>query len=142
MPSPEQLEVVAHSLTAVLGVWLGLTVLTRSRTPNGVLFALMTLSIASWSSAIVVERLSTAEGAIRIGNAIEELSSGLATPLLAHLALAISSEGQPTRRQRGLLALFYVGNVALSIPAVLDPGHPIRLKTECTYRRPEAPAQN
>jgi DNA-binding SARP family transcriptional activator len=127
LPSPAQLEVVAHSLTAVLGVWLGLTVLTRSRTPNGVLFALLTLSIASWSSAIVVERLSDAPAAIRIGNAIEELASGLATPLLAHLALAISTEGQPSLGQRRLLVACYVANVALSVPAIVDPGHPIRL---------------
>ncbi len=31
--TPELLEVLAHSLTAFLGVWLGLTVLTRSGTP-------------------------------------------------------------------------------------------------------------
>ncbi len=127
MPTPVQLEVVAHSLTAVLGVWLGLTVLTRSRTPNGVLFALLTLVIASWSSAIVVERLSDAAMATRIGNAVEELASGLATPLLAHLALAISTEGQPSRWQRRLIASLYVLNVVLSVPAILDPGHPIRL---------------
>lgn len=127
MPTPVQLEVVAHSLTAVLGVWLGLTVLTRSRTPNGVLFAVLTLAIASWSSAIVVERLSDAGLAVRIGNAVEELASGLATPLLAHLALAISTEGQPSRWQRRLIASLYVLNVVLSVPAILDPGHPIRL---------------
>jgi hypothetical protein len=126
VPTPVELEVVAHSLTAVLGVWLGLTVLTRTRTPNGVLFALLALAIASWSSAIVVERLSDASVPIRIGNAVEELASGLATPLLAHLALAVSTEGQPSPSQRRLTASLYVLNVALSIPAIVDPGHPIR----------------
>ena len=127
MPSPAQLEVVAHSLTAVLGVWLGLTVLTRSRTPNGVLFAALTLATASWSSAIVIERLSDTASVVRIGNAAEELAGGLATALLAHLALAISTEGQPSPRQRKLIASLYVLNVVLSLPAILDPGHPIRL---------------
>jgi DNA-binding SARP family transcriptional activator/VIT1/CCC1 family predicted Fe2+/Mn2+ transporter len=127
LPWPAQLEVVAHSLTAVLGVWLGLTVLTRSRTPNGVLFAALTLATASWSSAIVVERMSDVATVVRVGNAAEELAGGLATALLAHLALAISTEGQPSRRQRQLIASLYVLNVALSLPAILDPGHPIRM---------------
>ena len=139
MPTPAQLEVVAHSLTAVLGVWLGLTLVTRSRTPNGVLFAFLCLAIASWSGAIVVERLSDSAVAIRVGNGIEELASGLATPLLAHLALAISTEGQPSRRQRQLIAAFYVLNVLLSLPAMVDPGHPIR-QTEPAFGLGPIPA--
>ncbi len=127
MPSPQQLEVVAHSLTAVLGVWLGLTLVTRSRTPNGVLFAALALATASWSGAIVVERLSVNADAVRIGNAIEELASGLATPLLAHLVLAITTEGQASRPQRRLIVALYVLNVVVSIPAIIDPGHPIRI---------------
>ena len=127
MPSPAQLEIAAHSLTAVLGVWLGLTLVTRSRTPNGVLFAMLALAIAGWSGAIVVERLSASAGVARVANAVEELASGLATPLLAHLALAITTEGQPSRRQLRLTAAFYVLNVVVSIPAIVDPGHPIRL---------------
>jgi VIT1/CCC1 family predicted Fe2+/Mn2+ transporter len=126
VPTPAQLEVLAHSLTAVLGVWLGLTLVTRSRTPNGVLFALLCLAIASWSSAVVVERLSSSGTVMRVANAVEELASGLATPLLAHLALAISTEGQPSQRQRGLIAAFYVLNVLFTLPAVMDPTHPIR----------------
>ena len=127
VPSPQQLEVVAHSLTAVLGVWLGLTLVTRSRTPNGVLFAVLALATAAWSGAIVVERLSVSAAAVRIGNAVEELASGLATPLLAHLVLAITSEGQASRRQRQLIVALYVLNVVVSIPAIVDPGHPIRM---------------
>ncbi len=138
MPSPGQLEIVAHSLTAVLGVWLGLTLVTRSRTPNGVLFALLALAIAGWSGAIVVERLSASAVVVRVGNAVEELTSGLATPLLAHLALAISTEGQASRRQRRLVAAMYVLNVAASIPAVLDPGHPIRM-VEPSFSLPPIP---
>jgi DNA-binding SARP family transcriptional activator len=126
VPSPQQLEVVAHSLTAVLGVWLGLTLVTRSRTPNGVLFAVLALATAAWSGAIVVERLSVSPVAVRIGNAVEELASGLATPLLANLVLAITTEGQSSRRQRGLIVALYVFNVLVSIPAIVDPGHPIR----------------
>ena len=126
VPTPAQLEVVAHSLTALLGVWLGLTLATRSRTPNGVLFALLALAIASWSSAIVVERLAESAVVIRVANAIEEMGSGLATPLLAHLALAISTEGQASSRQRRLIAAIYVFNILLSLPAIADPGHPIR----------------
>ncbi len=138
MPSPAQLEIAAHSLTAVLGVWLGLTLVTRSRTPNGVLFAMLALAIAGWSGAIVVERLSASAGVARVANAVEELASGLATPLLAHLALAITTEGQPSRRQLRLTAAFYVLNVVVSIPAIVDPGHPIRL-IEPNFSLPPVP---
>ncbi len=127
MPLPQLLEVAAHSLTAVLGVWLGLTLVTRSRTPNGVLFALLTLAIATWSGAVVIERLSDNSVVVRAGNAVEELASSLATPLLAHLVLAISTEGQVSRRQGWLIAALYVLNVAVTIPAVVDPSHPIRM---------------
>ena len=65
--------------------------------------------------------------AIRIANAVEELASGLATPLLANLALAVSTEGQASRPQRRLIASLYVLNLVLSLPAIVDPGHPIRL---------------
>jgi hypothetical protein len=127
VPTPQQLELVAHSLTALLGVWLGLTLVTRSRTPNGALFAVLAMTIATWSGAIVVERLSDSGTVIRIGNAVEELASGLATPMLAHLALAISTEGQASRGQRWLIAASYTLNLALSLPAIIDPGHPIRM---------------
>ena len=59
MLDPERLEVVAQSLTAVLGVWLGLTVLTRFRTPLARVFAFLCLTLVVWSGSIIVQRLST-----------------------------------------------------------------------------------
>ena len=59
VPSPQQLEVAAHSLIAVLGVWLGLTVFTRSRALQARTFSLLsyrtgdtsTRAVSRWSGA-------------------------------------------------------------------------------------------
>ena len=58
-----QLEVIAQALSAILGVWLGLTVGTRSRTPAARVFALLALVLATWSSSIVLQRLTTSPDA-------------------------------------------------------------------------------
>ena len=66
---PEQLEVVAHSLTAVLGVWLGLTVLTRFRTTVARVFAFLSLTLVVWSGSIIVQRLSVSPSAVTTAHA-------------------------------------------------------------------------
>jgi hypothetical protein len=91
----ELFEITAHSLTAVLGVWLGLTVITRSQGPGGRLFAALSLTLAVWSSAIIVNKLSESETAATAGRNIEELAAALVIPATAHLALVIASEGHP-----------------------------------------------
>ena len=45
--TPAHLEVAAHGLTAVLGVWLGLTVLTRSTSPPARVFAFLSLALVA-----------------------------------------------------------------------------------------------
>ena len=49
--TPQQLEVTAQSLTAVLAVWLGLTVLTRSAAPPARVFSFLALALVAWSSS-------------------------------------------------------------------------------------------
>lgn len=56
---PEQLEIVAHGVTAILGTWLGPIVLTRARGQAGAReFALLTGYLVVWSAAIIVQRLT------------------------------------------------------------------------------------
>jgi hypothetical protein len=84
VPSPQQLEIAAQSLIAVLGVWLGLTVATRSRTLPARRFSVLSLALVVWSCAIILQRLSTAADAVLVGRRIEELSRG-DRPATAHL---------------------------------------------------------
>jgi hypothetical protein len=63
--TPQQLEVTAQSLTAVLAVWLGLTVLTRSAAPPARVFSFLALALVAWSSSVIVQRLSTSCSACR-----------------------------------------------------------------------------
>ena len=125
--TPEHLEVAAHSLTAVLGVWLGLTVLTRSCAPAGRVFGLLCLALVAWSSAVIVQRLTTSMSVSQVANSVEELSAALIVPATAHFSLMIAAEGHPSRRQVRALALAYALNVLFALPGVLDKGSQIAI---------------
>lgn len=123
-----QLEVAAHSLTAVLGLWVGLTVATRSAgSPSNRVFALLALALAVWSTSIIVQRLPTIDEARRVAHAIEELMAALSIAGTAHFSLSIATEGLPSRRQLLSVAGVYVANLAFALPGVIDPGAPVGL---------------
>ena len=110
--TPELLEVIAHSLTAFLGVWLGLTVLTRSGAPAGAGLRLPRpgpgrLEQQRHRRAPVDVGIS----AIQVGHAVEEFAAALIIPATAHFSLVIATEGHPSRRQVQAIALAYVVNV-------------------------------
>ena len=125
--TPEHLEVAAHSLTAVLGVWLGLTVLTRSRAPAARVFGFLCLALVAWSSAVIVQRLTTSMSVSQVANSVEEFSAALIVPATAHFSLMIAAEGHPSRRQMRALALAYALNVLFALPGVLDKGNQIAI---------------
>ena len=124
---PELLEVTAQSLTAVLGVWLGLTVLTRSRAPHARVFALLALALVAWSTAVILQRLSTSISATQAAHGIEELAAAVIVPATAHFSLMIATEGHPSRRQIRLILLAYLVNVAFALPGVYDRTAPIAI---------------
>ena len=125
--TPKLLEVTAQSLTAVLGVWLGLTVLTRSRAPQARVFALLALALVAWSTAVIEQRLSTAISAVQMAHAVEELAAAVIVPATAHFSLMIATEGHPSRRQLRLIVLAYIVNVAFALPGVYDRSAPIAI---------------
>ena len=127
MLTPGFLEITAQGLTAVLGVWLGVTVLTRSRAPHARAFVLLSLALVAWSSSVIVERLTTSPDAARVGNAIEELAASLIVPATAHFSLMVASEGHPSARSVRALALAYLLNVAFAAPGVIDRTNPIAI---------------
>jgi hypothetical protein len=125
--TPEHLEVTAHSLTAVLGVWLGLTVITRSRAPYARVFAFLSLALVAWSSSVIVQRLSTSASADEVAHGIEELAAALIVPAVAHFSLVVATEGKPSRGQLGAIWLSYVLNVLFALPGVVDRSAPIAI---------------
>ena len=140
VPTPEQLEIAAHSLTAVLGVWLGLTVLTRSRGPSSRVFAFLSLTLAVWSSSIIVNRLSSSLTAVDVSRSIEEIGAALVVPASAHLSLIVASEGHPSRRRAALMAAGYVLNILFALPGTLTPATPIGLGAAAFALGPVPPA--
>ena len=125
--SPEHLEVAAHSLTAVLGIWLGLTVLTRSGAPGARIFVFVSLAIVAWSSSVILQRLSTSTSAAQVAHAVEEFSAALIVPATAHLSLVIATEGHPSRRRVWILALAYASNVLFALPGIFDAAVPVAI---------------
>jgi hypothetical protein len=119
VPSPQQLEIAAQSLIAVLGVWLGLTVATRSRTLPARVFSVLSLALVVWSCAIILQRLSTSLDAVLVGRRIEELGAAVIVPATAHLSLAVASEGHPTTGRRRVIALAYLVSALFALPGIL-----------------------
>ena len=110
------LEVVAQALSALLAVWLGLTVATRSSLPVARVFTFLALVVATWSSSIILQRLTTSLDATAVGRSIEDLAAALAIGGLAHFALVVATDGHPTRRQLGMIAAVYAILLAFALP--------------------------
>lgn len=110
--TPEQLEILAHGVTATLATWLGLTVLVRSASGKGArVFSWLCFLLVVWSTAVVVQRLSGDPTVDRVMNAWEEVAAQLLPIAVLHLALAMTVEGRLSRVQGVVL----VGGYLLSI---------------------------
>lgn len=128
MPTPQQLEVAAHSLIAVLGLWLGLTVFTRSRALSARVFTVLSLALVVWSAAIILQRLSISPSAVHTGRSIEEIAAAVIVPATAHLSLAIATEGHPTTGRRRVIAVLYVLSILFALPGIVT-DHAIQVAT-------------
>ena len=120
---PEQLEIVAHGVTAILATWLGLVVLTRGRSqPAARLFALLTGYLVVWCVAIIAQRLTDRPEVVNVPlNAIEDFAAFLLPAGTLHIALALTVEGRLSAIQRGTLLVTYAVSVALALGAVFFP---------------------
>ena len=127
MLTAEHLEIGAHSLTAVLSVWLGLTLLTRSSSPPARVFGVLCLALVAWSTSIIVQRLTTSVAVLPIGHGVEELSAALIVPTTAYFSLVIATEGRPSRHRLRLLAVAYALNLAFALPGAFDRSAPIAI---------------
>ena len=123
MGMPEQLEVVAHGVTAMLATWLGLTVALRApRRPGARAFSLVVVLLVTWSVSIIVRRLTGAPQAV--DEVARWFEIGAAYPLPAAVltvATALTVERHPPRWMRALLIVFWVVSIAVTAVTILAP---------------------
>ena len=125
MDVPDMLELAAQAVSALLAVWLGLTVATRSSLPVARVFTFLALVLATWSSSIILQRLTTSSDVRAVGRSVEDLAAALAIGGLAHFALAVATNGHPSRRQLALVAVGYLILVAFALPTILHIDPPV-----------------
>ena len=119
---PEQLEIVAHGVTAILAVWLGLIVLTRAAgRPGARIFALLAGCLFVWSIAIIIQRLTREPSVAAPVNAVEDVAAFLLPALTLHIALVLAVEGRRSAVQQVVLVATYVVCGAMGIGAVFFP---------------------
>jgi DNA-binding SARP family transcriptional activator len=120
---PEQLEIIAHGVTAILATWLGLIVLTRARHQAGArVFALLSGYLVVWSVAIIVQRLTDQPEVVnRPLNAIEDFAAYLLPVGTLHIALVLAVEGRRSLTQQAVLVGMYAVSGALAVGAVFFP---------------------
>ena len=124
----EQLEIVAHGLTAILATWLGLIVVTRSTHRRGArLFALLCLYLVAWSVAIIVQRLTADPALIGSLNAVEDFAAFLLPVTTLHIALVLTVEGRRSTAQQAVLVTAYVLSIAMAVGAVFFPEQQLRV---------------
>ena len=122
MAVPQLLEVAAHGTTAILGVWLGLTVITRSSAPSARVFGLLAITVAVWSTSVIIGRLSTVADARLVAGSVEEFAAALVIAGTAHVSLAVVSEGHIDARHRLVMVGIYLLNVAFALPTIINRG--------------------
>src|SRR5687768_8771161 len=124
---PEQPEIVAHALTAIVATWLGLIVLTRSTHRRGArLFAVLAGYLVAWSVAIII-RLTSESGVIAPVRAVEAFAAFMLPVTTLHVVLALTVEGSRTAAQRTVLVVAYALSIAVAIAAVLFPEQQLRV---------------
>jgi DNA-binding SARP family transcriptional activator len=123
---PEQLEIVAHGITAILATWLGLIVITRAgRQPGARVFGLVTVLLVVWSVAVLIQRLTSDSSVVPPVNAFEDLAAFLLPAATLHIALALTVEGRRTLVQQVTLLTTYVVSGAVALAAVVFPDQPL-----------------
>jgi DNA-binding SARP family transcriptional activator len=128
-------EVLAHGVTAVLAVWLGLLVMARSpRLPAARVFGVLASLLATWSVAILLQAW-TSDPVLRDParswvNGLEDIAAFLLPAATLHIAVVIAAEGRLRAVQRFALLMAYGVGIFAGAQAFLDPGNPIVVNDE------------
>ncbi|HEX5578515.1 MAG TPA: histidine kinase N-terminal 7TM domain-containing protein, partial [Candidatus Limnocylindria bacterium] len=119
---PDELEIGAHGITAILATWLGLIVLTRAGRQRGAKsFAFVTGLLVLWSLAIIIERVSPDPDVDRTFNALEDVAAFLLPAATLHVALVLTVEGPLRPEQRVALIAAYLVCGVVALGAVFFP---------------------
>ncbi|HEY6607986.1 MAG TPA: hypothetical protein VI277_02215 [Candidatus Limnocylindria bacterium] len=122
MSLAEQLEVVAHALTAMLATWLGLTVAIRApRQPGARAFGVLAVLLVAWSVAIIVRRLTSDPSVDEVARWVEVAGSSLLPPAVLTVATAVTIERQPPRWMRLLLVGFWAISITVTVLTIAAP---------------------
>lgn len=117
-----QLEIAAHGTTAVLAIWLGLTVITRAqRAPAAVVFAVLCGLLGTWSVAILGERLTTDAAVAETLNRIENAAAYVIPAVTLHVALVFTLERPPSRAQAAAVGAAYAISLVMAGIALAAP---------------------
>lgn len=126
---PEQLEIAAHGVTAILATWLGLVVLTRSGDRRGArVFALLAACLVVWSVAIITQRLTSQPEVVGVPmNALEDVAAFLLPAATLHIALVLAVEGRRSAVQQLVLTATYALSAVMALGAVFFPDQQLRV---------------
>jgi len=120
------LEIVAHTINATLATWLGATVFVRGLNRGSPrVFAWLMVLLATWSTAIVLQRFAPDEFVQVRLNMVEDAAAFLLPAAALHIILALTVEGPTRGAFRIALVLGYGAGLLAGLQAISDPGHPI-----------------
>jgi len=118
----ESFEIAAHGTTAVLAIWLGLTVITRARrVPAANVFGTLCALLVAWSAAILVQRLTTDPGVADTFNRVEDAAGSLVPAVTLHVAGVFSGEGPRRAGRTATIVLAYLISILMASIALLAP---------------------
>lgn len=118
----ESLELAAHGTTAVLAIWLGLTVITRARrVPAATAFGLLCALLATWSAAILIQHLTSDPAVADQLRRLENAAGSLVPAVTLHVAVVFSGEGPRRPAQTIAIVVAYAISIVMATVALVAP---------------------
>jgi DNA-binding SARP family transcriptional activator len=120
--APDQLEIGAHALTAMLATWLGITVALRAPRQRGArAFGVLAILLVAWSVSIIIRRLTGDPGVDEPARWAEVAGSSLLPPAVLTVAIELAAERRPPAWMRALLIGFWATSVGVTLLTVVAP---------------------
>jgi DNA-binding SARP family transcriptional activator len=122
-------EALFSALVALLALWLGVTVLSRSATdPAARVFGFLTLLLTVWAGAISLRHVSTKEAVqFFLERTVQEGTGALLPAALLHLVVAFAFGSRATRGQRAVIVAAYLIGIGVVAWALLNPEQPFHV---------------
>ena len=122
MNLPDQLEILAHGMTAMLATWLGITVAMRApRRGPATAFVVLAVLLVGWSVSILVRRLTGDPTVDEPARWFEVAGASLLPPAVLTVATALTAERTVPRVLRGVLIAFWLLSIAITVLTIVAP---------------------